>query len=465
MVAKAALMVNPEAMLDSDVAAPAGSAKTTLRIAACAALSYFLVYFIRYPVFMLPDEVALRPFATIFGKEVTLQEALTLAFCMGLGLAKLPAVRVMSSGVFFRNRFAFMVGLNVLACAALGLPLALTKGEPVATFVGVFISCFPQSWVYCGVVTYLEGRRCTEMLFAALTFCFIFGGSASRGAATAVLSAGMPPHLMPLAICGALLPPLIFLFWVLDRSPPPSAEDVAMRRPRRAMTAQERQAFLRSYWPGIVLLVCGYILLSALRNARDLFNRDLITAANGGSAPSPLVFTFIDMPGAVIAAVAQMAFVRVRENRRALVGMVLAIVLFLLAMIAATAAFRAGFLGGITWQVILGVGMFGSFSMMSGSPVYDRLVSSSDCTGATCTFLIFMSDGMGYLSTMCLVLWKTFMPGGQSPGLLLNEFLQVLLPLTAAMVACYVAVVFYFLRRFWASVPEPRQTFLADECH
>jgi hypothetical protein len=64
------------------------------------------------------------------------------------------------------------------------------------------------------------------LLHKVLTALFIFAGNASRGSASFVLSLGVPPRVMPLAI-GSLAATFasITLIWT-DRMPGPSHKDI-----------------------------------------------------------------------------------------------------------------------------------------------------------------------------------------------------------------------------------------------
>jgi hypothetical protein len=60
-----------------------------------------------------------------------------------------------------------------------------------------FVSCGLQTLVYASLITYIEGRQKTELILAVLTALFIFAGNAARGAASWLLTLGVPPlHIL-----------------------------------------------------------------------------------------------------------------------------------------------------------------------------------------------------------------------------------------------------------------------------
>merc|ERR1712079_283212 len=143
------------------------------------------------------------------------------------------------------------------------------------------------------------------------------------------------------------------------------------------------------------------------------------TAANHGVEPSATVFFFVDMPGAVVSCFSLACFVRIKQNGVAILSMFALMIGFLVVILIATLAFDAGWLDYFAWQLLVGMGLFGAFSMMA-TPVYDRLVGLSSMQTATCTFLVLMSDGSGYVGSFALLVWKTFSAHQQSAATTLS---------------------------------------------
>jgi hypothetical protein len=80
---------------------------------------------------------------------------------------------------------------------------------------------------------------------------------------------------MPLVTSCVFLVPLLIFIWLLDKLPPPSLKDEAMRTKRQPMNADERKMFVHTFWPGIVLFTMAYILLTIFRDFRDNFSADV----------------------------------------------------------------------------------------------------------------------------------------------------------------------------------------------
>eukprot|EP00929_Paragymnodinium_shiwhaense_P082796 TRINITY_DN43819_c0_g1_i1.p1 TRINITY_DN43819_c0_g1~~TRINITY_DN43819_c0_g1_i1.p1 ORF type:complete len:497 (+),score=56.36 TRINITY_DN43819_c0_g1_i1:74-1564(+) len=427
----------------SDDGPPPASVAIILGVS--SSLAYFLVYFLRYPILMLPKEIAHQHLATILGKTITLQEGLSLAFQLGMGLAKPMAVAVMSSPIYFNNRLLMLSCLNILTAVVVSLPVALSHGSPGWAVLGFFLGSFPTSWVYGGMIAYFEGRTTTEAILATNTLAFVFAGSASRGAATAVAQAEIVDAAwMPALISGVVILPILFFTFVMSRAPNPSNYDKRLRAPRRGMTSAERSAFFMEFAIGISLILFSYALLTACRQFRDMFNQDIFSASNGGVMPSATFVFFVDLPGSICGAAGLFVLGRIKDNQLALQLMVILMMCYLGLGLLASAAFSAGVIGGQVFQVLLGISLYGAYCIPGSGAMFERLIASSSMGNATCTFLQFTADGSGYVFTIFVLLWKTFSSSAESSDAVLQQFTAVLWIFTLLQVACLVGAFLYF---------------------
>ncbi len=103
-----------------------------------------------------------------------------------------------------------------------------------------------------------------------------------------------------------------------------------------------------------MLLVAGYVLLTALRDFRDNFAVELWTAMGFGG--DVLIFSQSELPVAVIALSGLGALMLVRDNLRALLAMHAVIIGGALLLGLSTLAFQAGWLGPLPWMILTGAG-------------------------------------------------------------------------------------------------------------
>ncbi|CAM9138912.1 unnamed protein product, partial [Ectocarpus fasciculatus] len=274
----------------------------------------------------------------------------------------------------------------------------------------VFVSCFVSSWIYGGIITYLEGRSGTEALLATMNFFFIYAGNLSRGTASLMLEFGVPPYAMP-ATLGLICCPLSTGFlYLINLCPPPSHFDISQRSARTALSPEAKWIFLSGNALGIVCMLIPYVLLASLRSFRDFYAQEIFTASLGrtDNPPSYVYFT-VDIPGAVLSCIIQYSFHYCDSNAIAFTGMLITMILSVFAMLISTIVYdasEASELSGFCWQVMIGVGIYGAYAML-GAAAWDRLISLLR-VGGTCSFLVFMADGCGYVGTTTLLLYQTF---------------------------------------------------------
>eukprot|EP00854_Cymbomonas_tetramitiformis_P005204 gene5204-6329_t len=292
---------NVSPILDDN--APQSSRSTTI-IAFTTALSYSLTYFWRYPIFLLPDDILSKPVVTLFEKKVDLHSAISMCFILGFGVAKLPAIRIMTSPFFFRNRCSVLISLYAISMLVECGGIYVFQSSPPLQAVSVFISSFFSSWIFGGLITYIEGRQKTETLLAVLSSFYVYAGNLSRGTASLVLKMGTPPLLMPLIIGSVTMPLASLLLIITDKSPGPSRADVQSRCKRSPMSTRRQWLFVADWGFGIGAMLMTYSVLTGIRSFRDFYVKQIFSAAIGESdVPSALYF-LADLPGAVLSCAA-----------------------------------------------------------------------------------------------------------------------------------------------------------------
>ena len=377
-----------------------------------------------------------------------------MVFTLGFGLAKAPAIFVMTGQRFHAHRLAALSSLMVVSMLFMTVSVYVFEKVPLAQVVCVFVSCFFQSWIYGGMFSYLEGRKATEALVAIATGFYSFAGPLSRATARYVVETGVvPQNMMPLAIGLVCCPVAVLLLALVDSSPAsrPSLEDTQMRAKRMPVGAAEQWKFLWDNGFGLVCLILSVTLLTGLRSFRDFFSQDIFTAALGLESPPPPIFFFlVDVPGSIMSCLVIFSFKAVKDSRRALLSM-MGVGFCSVALLATTnALFQATAISGKAWCVLVGFFLYTAYGLMAG-PVYDRLVAATKFNG-TCTFLIFMSDGSGYAGTILLLLYQTFsQKDGVGAQQVLNVFLVLIYVCTALMLGLLLLGAVFYTRKLPAT--------------
>lgn len=429
---------------DEDDQGPA-PASVAAQLIISSSIGYMFVYMLRYPITVL-SATRSQSFGRVFGVSFSVADSMSLAFLLGMGLAKLPATLVMTSPLYFNQRFRMIMLLNVLTGLFITVPCALTGGDPHWTTLGLFLGVIPTSWVYGGIMTYYEGRTSTDLILAVTAPAYIISGGISRSAGQTLLDWGLEEHWVPLTIFLAVLLPMAICFYVTDTAPKPNAHDRMLRKERSAMSTETMREFGSDMKIPLVMLITVYSVLTAIRQFRDMYADSLFTASNNGHAPSPTFFLLADMLGGLVAFANLMIINASTDAYRSLTTIFVLMCLMLLSTLGATWMFTSGLISGLAWQVAVGAGTFGSYAIMI--PIWDRMVAISPMKGLTCTFIIFISDMCGYIVSISMVIWKRFAASDDhSLDTVLAQFLHVLVGGSVLSITFTVLSAAYFWRR------------------
>lgn len=424
-------------------------AGTTAWISVTASVSYALCYFWRYPIFMLPPEILNANAVFLFGRHLTLQECFSIAFVVGFGAAKLPAMRLQTSAFFFQYRLTILLWMLFLSMILTGLAGLLPSH--FLQIAALFGSSFVSSFLYGGIVTYLEGRRSTEILLASISASLVFAGTLSRASAAELLRWGVPARFMPLMLGTGAFLLASFLLVLTARAPPPSRADVAARSARTPMSPRKQWQFVRNNLFGVIATIGIWACMAGLRSFRDFYTQQIFSAALSGT-PTSKVYILADVPGAVLSFVFLVMMSWVNNSQRALFLMLLTNVVGLLLMAACTYFFRSGHLEGMDWILLYSAAFYAAYSVLN-APLNERIFAVTRAEG-TCSFLIYASDFFGYVVTIGLLMYQSFGPlYGTANNVVLALFIKMLYILSGLMAFLAICSIFYFSRDVYKSRP------------
>jgi hypothetical protein len=376
-------------------AAPSATARPlTLFLAGLAAFgAYFAMYAFRKPL----SAATYTDIAWHY--TIGYKTLLLIAQIMGYALSKLIGVRVIAEfGRHGRARLILaLIGLSWVALVLFALVPAPWN------IPCLFLNGLPLGLIWGLVFSYLEGRRTTELLGAMLCASFIVSSGVVKSVATLLLQAGVPELWMPAATGLLFVPLLLVSVWQLERVPPPSARDEAERTVRVPMHRAERIAFMRAHGLQMLLLVVGYVILTAIRDFRDDFSVEIWTAMGAGGDPS--VFAQSEIPVGAITLAALAALVLLRDNMRALLAMHGLVIVGALLLGGATLAFQAGWLHPLPYMICTGAGLYLGYAPFNAM-LFDRMIAAIGKAG-NAGFLIYVADASGYAGSVALLLLRS----------------------------------------------------------
>lgn len=334
---------------------------------------------------------------------------------LGYALSKYLGIRFCSE-VRRHQRPLLLIGLILAAEASL---LAFGSGSPRVQLVAIFFNGLPLGMIWGLVVWYLEGRRTSEILLAGLSCSFIVSSGAVKSVgAWAMNSLDVSEAWMP-AVVGALFLPAYLLFtWLVDQIPTPTRTDHAERHERTPMNDAERRAFVTRFLPGLALILVSYFFLTAYRDFRDNYQKELFAglAAKGLVAVSESTgevqagaFTQSEKWVAVGVMIALAMLNGFRDNR---LGLFLAFSTMACGCVllgGCTWLLQAGRIDGMTWMILTGLGAYLAY-IPYGSLLFDRIMAATRATG-TAVFAIYIADAIGYTGSVGVQVYRDVFSG------------------------------------------------------
>ncbi|MEN9677432.1 MAG: hypothetical protein RIS76_3328 [Verrucomicrobiota bacterium] len=266
----------------------------------------------------------------------------------------------------------------------------------------LFLNGLTLGLVFGLVLGFLEGRRMTEALVAALCASFILADGVTKSAGAALLRAGVEERWMP-AVCGVLfLAPLTIFVAMLRKIPSPSPADIAARSERPPLNQSERRAFLIRYAPGLGLIFLAYLLITVMRSLRADFAPELWSGL--GTRGQPSVFTTSEIWVALGVLVVNGLASTVRDNRRAFFLAMAISCVGLLMVGGAIAATRTGRIGAFPFMVLFGLGLYLPYVAVH-TTIFERLIALTRDRGNV-GHLMYVADSVGYLGYLAVMFAK-----------------------------------------------------------
>jgi hypothetical protein len=359
--------------------------------------AYFCMYAFRKPFSAATyDGLGLE----LFGRDVELKTAFVVSQIIGYALSKIIGIKLCSE-VTRRKRTLMLVVMIALAELALLLFAVLPQNWKI---VAIFLNGLPLGMVWGLVVWYLEGRRRSELLLAGLSGSFIVASGVVKDIGIWLMTEhAVDQFWMPVVTGLIFLPPFFVSVWLLNQLPEPTQEDVRSRVVREPMGRADRWAFMKKFLPGLVMLLIAYFFLTAYRDFRDNFGKEIFEQLGYGE-DEKAIFTRSELWVAfgVLGALALLNVVK--SNRAGLVAAFGVMTTGAAMMGVGTLLLDAGQIDGLTWMILCGLGSYLAY-VPYGSVLFDRLIASTRTVG-TAVFVIYVADSVGYCGAITVIMTK-----------------------------------------------------------
>jgi hypothetical protein len=369
-----------------------------------AGLTAFAAYFCVY-AFRKPFTAGLYANEMVWGVQMKI--ALVMSQVAGYALSKFVGIRVIASlGV--SNRPVLLLWIVAIASLSL-LGFALTPAP--YNLVWMFLNGLPLGMAWGLIFSYLEGRKVTEILAAALCTNFIMSSGVAKTTGKWLLDKqGVSESWMPFIAGIMFVPVLLLCIWLLEHLPPPSEADRMERTARQSMSGTDRKQLFRKYAPGLCLLVFTYLILTIVRDFRDNFALEIWAELGYGGQAG--IFTTAELPVAILCLALVGAMILVKRNFQAFWLNHMFTICGAFLLIGSTLLFEQKLMSPIMWMVSSGLGLFLPYILFNGV-FFDRFMAAYQEKGNV-GFLMYVADSVGYLGSVIVMLWRNFSAGSFS---------------------------------------------------
>ena len=409
--------------------------KSNILFALNASLAAFGAYFCMY-AYRKPFSVATFEGMEVF--HIDYKIILIIAQVVGYALSKFIGIKVVSE-LKANQRAYYLLGLILIAELALVLFALVPKPFNV---LFMFLNGVPLGMIWGIVFSYLEGRKFTEILGVALSTSFIVSTGVVKSVGLFVMDSwGFSEFWMP-AITGALFVlPLLFFTLLLEKIPKPTQEDIELRSERIPMTGKDRKDLGLKFLFPITIWVLFYTFLTAFRDFRDNFSRELWDTI-GYKGDVSVYSSSETLVAFIVLFVLGFAFY-FRDNRKALFFYHFLLIVGSISLGFSTYLFQTGNLNPFTWMVVSGFGLYICYVPFN-CLFFDRFIGAFRIKG-NAGFLIYLADAFGYLGTVAVLLYKNF---GQSSLSWIDFFMYSAYSVAAIGMVVTISSILYLDRKY-----------------
>ncbi len=399
-----------------------------------ASLASFGVYFCMY-AFRKPFSVATFEGIELFGIDYKI--LLIIAQVVGYVISKFIGIKIISE-LKPKQRKYYLLGL--ISISELALVFFAIVPRPYNLFC-MFLNGMPLGMIWGIVFSYLEGRKFTEILGVALSTSFIVSSGVVKSAGFFVMdSLHFSEFWMP-AITGLLfVGPLLFFTWMLERIPKPTPEDIALRSERIPMTQKDRKKVVLQFLFPLTIWVIFYMYLTAFRDFRDNFARELWDSL--GYKDDVSVYTSSELLVAVIVLLVLATAFYFKDNMKALFFYQILLMIGSVSIGISTILFHSGTISPFSWMVVSGFGLYICYVPFN-CLFFDRFIAAFKIKG-NAGFFIYIADAFGYLGSVAVLLYKNF---GQPNLSWLDFFMNGAYSIAAMGVAVTISSMLYLNKK------------------
>lgn len=357
-----------------------------------ALLSYSLVYALRKP-FTAAEFDGLQ----VAGMDYKI--VVSIIQLIGYVCAKMLGIKYISE-LKPEGRLKFIVGsaaLSEVSLVAFGL-LPAPYNIFALFFNGLSLGCM---WgvIFC----FLEGRRTTDILASIMGVSMALSSGVAKSLGLYALNdLGVSEFWMPALVGAVAFPLLCFMGWMMTKFPAPTAADIAARTKRVTLDGRQRWQLFVKFMPLLIMLFGANLLLTVQRDIKEYFIVCIIDV----SQVSSWAFAHLDSIATLVLLGVFALLSAVGNHLRAL-----CLILIMSAIGMGTIAFLGAEAGSLNMPVTAWLFLQTlciDIAYLSFQTIFfERFIACFKVQGNVGFFIITI-DFIGYLGTLCLLLFKEF---------------------------------------------------------
>lgn len=357
-----------------------------------ALLSYSLVYALRKP-FTAAEFDGLQ----VAGMDYKI--VVSIIQLIGYVCAKMLGIKFISE-LKPEGRLKFIIGsaaLSELSLVAFGL-LSAPYNIFALFFNGLSLGCM---W---GVIFgFLEGRRTTDILASIMGVSMALSSGVAKSLGLYALNdLGVSEFWMPALVGAVAFPLLCFMGWMMTKFPAPTAADIAARTKRVTLDGRQRWQLFVKFMPLLIMLFGANLLLTVQRDIKE----DFIVCIIDVSQVSSWAFAHLDSIATLVLLGVFALLSAVGNHLRAL-----CLILIMSAIGMGAIAFLGAEAGSLNMPVTAWLFLQTlciDIAYLSFQTIFfERFIACFKVQGNVGFFIITI-DFIGYLGTLCLLLFKEF---------------------------------------------------------
>lgn len=365
---------------------------TAVHTAVVAFLTYASVYAYRKP-FTLATFEGIRYWGIPYQTLLIISQVIGYMFSKFYGIKFIAELKKLARW----KSIAILVGVAWLSLLGFGLAPAPWG------MVFLFLNGFPLGLIWGIVFSYVEGRRTTDFIGSALSVSFIFSSGFVKSVGKwLMLHTGVSEQWMPFTTGAIFVIPMVLFVYLLERTPPPTEEDIASRSVRLPMGKEERLKLFHRFTLGLMVIIVTYLFLTVIRDIRDNFMANIWNDLGYGQTSA--IFTTTEIPTTLAVLLLMSLLVLIRKNIFAF-KLIHGIVLLGFGLAGASSwLFLQQKLDPVYWMTLVGLGLYTAYIPFN-SIFFERMIASFRVAGNV-GFLIYLADSFGYMGSVGVMLCK-----------------------------------------------------------